>query len=65
MVLLSPQKLLTDGLVLAAFEVVKSAKSVDYKVSEFDNIALQRRFSSQPKPIKDTLQIFTKQELRL
>jgi len=32
MVLLSPQKLLTDGLVLAAFEVVKSAKSVDYKV---------------------------------
>ena len=60
MILLSPQRLLTDGLVLAAFEVVKSAKSVDYKVSEFDHTALQRRFPSQPKPIKDGLQVFTK-----
>jgi len=60
MILLSPQKLLTDGIVLASFEIVKSAKSIDYKVSEFHNAELQRRFQSQPKAIKDILQVFTK-----
>jgi superfamily II DNA or RNA helicase len=60
MILLSPQRLLTDCIVLASFEVVKSAKSIDYKVSEFNNAELHRRFPSHPKPIKDVLQVFTK-----
>lgn len=60
MILLSPQRLLIDGIILASFELVKSAKSVDYKVAEFNSMELQRRFSSQPKPIKDSLQVFTK-----
>jgi hypothetical protein len=60
MILLSPQKLLTDGMVLASFEVVKSAKSIDYKVAEFHNAELQHRFPSLPKPAKDNLLVFTK-----
>jgi superfamily II DNA or RNA helicase len=59
MILLSPQKLSTDGIVLASFQIVKSAKSIDYKAAEFNSMELQRRFQSQPKPIKDVLQVFT------
>jgi hypothetical protein len=60
MILLIPQKLLTDGIILTSFEIVKSAKSIDYKITEFNNTELQRRFPSQPKLIKDNLQVFTK-----
>lgn len=60
MILLSPQKLSADGMVLASFEVVKTPKSIDYKVTEFNNVELRRRFASQPKTIKDILQVFTK-----
>ncbi len=59
MILLSPQKLLTDGIVLASFEVVKTPKSIDYKIAEFSNTELNRRFKAEPKPVKDTLQVFT------
>jgi hypothetical protein len=59
MILLSPQRLATDGIILASFEVVKTAKSVDYRTHEFNNIELQRRFLSTQKPIKDALQVFT------
>jgi superfamily II DNA or RNA helicase len=59
MVLLSPQRLTTDGLILASFEVVKTPKSTDYRAVEFNNTELQRRFKSAPKPIKDALQVFT------
>lgn len=59
MILLIPQELSADGIILAPFEVVKTAKSIDYKVYEFSSTDLQRRFPSVPKPTKDVLQVFT------
>lgn len=60
MILLSPQRLLTDGFILASFAVVKTPKSVDYQVAEFDVKELQKKFPAEPKPVKEVLQLFTK-----
>ncbi len=59
LLLLSPQKLLKDGVILHSFEINKSAAAISYEVKELNSAELKKKAPKLPKEIKNSLQVFT------
>jgi superfamily II DNA or RNA helicase len=57
--LLSPQKLLKNNMVLEALHIVKTPKTIDYIINELSAGELRKFFGYLPKQAKDVLQWFT------
>lgn len=58
--LLSPQKMLEDHLVLESLHIVKNAKGTTFLNKELDNAELKANYESLPKPARDLLLHFSK-----
>ena len=62
--LLSPQQLLTSGIILHLLEINKSGKSVSYETSELTNSEIKKRFSKFPKEKQDLFKTFSSEGIR-
>ena len=61
--LLSPQRLLKDHVVLESLHIHKNGRSVDYVVSDLNNSELRRFYTGFPAASKSILSVFSKESI--
>jgi len=59
--LLSPQRMLTDHVVLESLHIHKNGRSVDYIVNELDNGEIRRFYANAPVAVKTILTAFRRE----
>jgi hypothetical protein len=62
-ILLSPEELDSDYLVLTSLHIYKSANAIDYKLCELSRSELNKYYLSLPAPVANTLLQFSWQKI--
>jgi superfamily II DNA or RNA helicase len=59
--LLSPQRILTDHVILESLHIHKNGRAVDYVVNDLDSSELRRFYASFPPAARSALVVFSKE----